>query len=172
MSREENTVHTEHTVVRLVTEIASVGQVLLTRLRVVVVQRLVHPVPDGRSAEEVGRFDGLPVVFQVTAGISHGVCVFRNVERIFHVVRTLHGLACPGDGRILVGTHIHDVVVPFVLYRAGRIIRLDGIVGSHEILARTGLVTQRPDDNRRMVDVRMHQFHHAGYMRILEFRHV
>lgn len=120
MSREENTVHTEHTIVRLVTEIASVGQVLLTRLRVVVVQRLVHPVPDGRSAEEVGRLDSLPVVFQVTAGITHGVRVFRDVERILHIVRTLHGLACPGDGRILVGAI--STMSLFRSYCTGRVV--------------------------------------------------
>ena len=172
MAGEEDTVHTEHTAVGLVAEVASVGQVAVARLRVVVVERLVHPVPDGGSAEEVGRLDSFPVVDEVAHGITHRVSVFRYVEGVLDVVLACHSTTHPRDGRILVGTHVHDVVVALVLNGARGIELMEGIVGRHKVLARPGLVAQRPDDYRRMVDVCMCQLHDACHVGRLKFGHM
>ena len=115
---EYDTVHNELTVVRSIAEITAISQVAFTGFLVIVVHRLVYPVPDCAAAEEVGRFDSFPVVHQVTAGITHRVSIFRNVERIFDVIVAFHSTAHPADGRILVGTHIDDIVVTFILNRA------------------------------------------------------
>ena len=66
-------VHTEHTIVRLVvhTEVATISPVLLSGLRVNVVQCLVYPVPDGTAHKEVGAFYRIPVVNEVAYGVTH-----------------------------------------------------------------------------------------------------
>ena len=68
-----DTVHTEHTVVRLVVhaEVATIAPVLLAGLRVDVVQSLVYPVPDGTTHKEVGALYGVPVVNEVAHGVTH-----------------------------------------------------------------------------------------------------
>ena len=94
------------------------------------------------------------------------------MERIFHVIFTLNGLTSPSDRRILVRTHIHDIVVTLVLNRTAGVELLDGIVGSLEVVTRAGLVTQRPDYDRRMVHMSVYQLHNAGYVSVLEFRNM
>ena len=76
--RTHDSVHAEHSVVRLVvlSEVASVSPVGLAGSRVLLVQSLVHPVPDGATHEEVGALDSIPVVDEVSAGISHGMRIF------------------------------------------------------------------------------------------------
>ena len=49
---------------------------------------------------------------------------------------------------------------------------MEGIVGRHKVLARPGLVAQRPDDYRRMVDVCMCQLHDACHVGRLKFGHM
>ena len=172
MAGEEDAVHAEHAAVGLVAEVASVGQVAVARLRVVVVECLVHPVPNGGSTEEVGRLDSFPVVDEVAHGVAHRVGIFGYVEGVLDVVLARHGTAHPRDGGILVGAHVHDVVVALVLNGARGVELMEGVVGRHEVLARSGLVAQRPDDHGRMVDVRMCQLHDAGHVGCLELGHV
>ena len=68
-----DTIHTEHTVVRLVvhTEVATIAPILLAGLRVDVIQCLVYPVPDGTAHKEVGAFYRIPVVNEVAYGVTH-----------------------------------------------------------------------------------------------------
>ena len=169
---EEDAVHAEHAAVGLVAEVASVGPVAVARLRVIVVDGLVHPVPDGGAAEEVGRFDGVPVVHQVAHGVAHRVGVLRHVEGVLDVVLARHGSLHPGDGRILVRAHVHDVIVALVLHGARGVEGVQGLIGCREVLARSGLVAQRPDDHRGMVDVGVGQLHDTGHVGGLKLRHV
>ena len=162
-------VHAERAVVGLVAEVAAVGPEALAGGLVVIVHGLVHPVPDGAADEEIGAFDGVPVVDEVTAGIAHGVGILGDVVGILHVVFSLDGTLHPRDGRILVGAHVDDVVVAFILHGAAGVESLDGLVGSHEVVARAGLVAQAPDADGRMVDGGMHHFHVAGHVGILQF---
>ena len=111
---EDDSVHHKLAVVWRVAEIASVGQVALV-VASVVVHRLVNPIPDGASAEEVGGLDGVPVVLQISDGITHRVGVFGDVEGVFDVHVAFDSLAHPVDRRILVAAHVYDVVVAFVL---------------------------------------------------------
>ena len=169
-----DSVHAEHAVVWLVvfSEVAAVGPVGLSCGRILLVQRLVNPVPDGSTHKEVGAFDSVPVIYQVTAGVAHGMRILRDVERILQIILALNGSLHPGDGRILIGTHIHDVVVAFILHRATGIVGLDGIVAIYEVLSRTRLVTQAPDNHRRMVDCGVNHLHVSGDVGIAELRNV
>ena len=165
-------VHAEHAVVGLVVhaEVAAVAEEAVTV--VVAIHRLVHPVPDGAADEEVRAFDGVPIVHEVADGVTHGVSIFRDVVGIFDLVVTLHGTLHPGDGRILVGTHVHDVVVAFVLHGAGGVVGFDGVVGFNEVVARSCLVAETPDGDGGVVHVGAHHFHVAGDVSVLELRNV
>ena len=72
---EDDAVHHKLAVVGSIAKVTAIGQVSLPVLRVVI-ERLVDPVPDGPSAEEVGRLDGIPVVLEVAHGIAHGMGIF------------------------------------------------------------------------------------------------
>ena len=167
-----DTVHAEHTVVGFVAEVAAVAPVGLSRFAVVVDNGLVHPVPDGATDEMVRAFHGLPVVHEVAHGVTHRVGVLGDVVGVLHVVRTLDSALHPSDGGVLVGANIYDVVVALVLHGARGVEGLDSLVGSHEVLARAGLIAERPKADGGMVDVGVHHFHVAGHVGIAEFLHV
>ena len=98
--------------------------------------------------------------------------ILRDVERILQLVLALYGSLNPGDGRILVRTHIHDIIVALILNRATGIVSLDGIVAIYESLARTSLVTQTPDYYRRMIHGSVYHLHISGDMSIAELRYM
>ena len=79
---------------------------------------LIHPVPDGAAADVIAGLYGLPEVNEVAAGITHGVGIFADVEGILGTFAALGCELHPANGRILIGAHIHDVVVALVLHRA------------------------------------------------------
>ena len=62
---QHDTVHAEHTVVGPVAMITAIAHILGAVLRICI-YRLIYPIPDGRSAEEVTAFHRLPVVHQIT----------------------------------------------------------------------------------------------------------
>ena len=72
---EHDTVHYELTVVGRIAEVTAISQVAFA-VGGIVVKRLVHPVPDGATTEEVGRLHCIPVINQVTAGIPHRMGIF------------------------------------------------------------------------------------------------
>ena len=169
---EQDAVHAEHAAVGLVPEVAAVGPVAVARCGVIGVERLVHPVPDGGAADEVGRFDGLPVIDQVASGVAHRVGVFGDVERVLDGVSARCGAADPVDRRVLVRAHVHDVVVALVLYRTRGVEGVQGLVGRDEVPARAGLVAQRPDHHRGVVHMGVGQLHDTGHVGCLELRDV
>ena len=160
---EDDAVHDELAVVGRIAEVASVGQVAASVLRVVH-HRLVNPVPDGAAAEEVRRLDGVPVVLQVAHGVAHRVGIFRDVERILDAHLSLHGLAHPAHAGILVGAHVDDVVVALILHGARHVEGLQRSITRLEVVAGTGLVAQTPDHDAGVVHSGPRQFHHAGDM--------
>ena len=93
---QHDAVHAEHTVVGFVAVVTTIAKELCT-IWFVGVDSLVHPVPNGTAAEEVGAFDSLPVVNQITHGVTHRMRVFRNMVWIFHTSLSLNGIAHPFD---------------------------------------------------------------------------
>lgn len=61
------------------------------------------------------------------------------------------------------GDDIHHlgVAILFVVHQPGIIQRFGGVVHGADVAAITGFVTQRPDDDRRMVFLRVHVAHDA-----------
>ena len=94
------------------------------------------------------------------------------MERILQLVLALNGSLHPCDGWILVGTHVHDIVVALILNRATGVVSLDGIVAVHEGLARTSLVTQTPDHHGRMIDCSVNHLHVSCDVGVAELRNM
>ena len=70
--RSDETVDAERSVIGLVAEIATVGEIAIA------LQALVYPVPDG-SANDAGiGIDHIPIFLQITTGITHGVGIFAH----------------------------------------------------------------------------------------------
>ena len=164
-------VHAEHAVVGLVAEVASVAPVFLA-IGGIVVDGLVHPVPDSTSHEEVRALHSVPIIYEVADGVAHGMGVFGDVEGIDEpFLLAFYGCLHPRNRGILVRTHIDDVVVALILHGARGVERLDGFVGFHEVVAGAGLIAQRPDADRGMIDVLMHHLHIACHVLVAELWH-
>ena len=86
---KHHAVHAERAVVGVVAKVAAIGYVARAGGLVVVVNAVVNPFPYRSAANEVGRFYGVPVVYEVAGGVSHGVPVLVDVEGIF-----VRSLAC------------------------------------------------------------------------------
>ena len=91
---------------------------------------------------------------------------------ILDAVVALHGAAHPVDRGILVGAHVDDVVVAFILHGACGVEGLDGVVGFHKVLARSGLVAQAPYHDGGVVHVSVDHLHVACHVSILKLRHM
>ena len=131
---------------------------------------MVHPIPDGTATEKVRTLDSLPIIHEVAQGITHGMGIFRNMIGILDTLPIpLDSITHPIDTGILVGTHINNVIIALVLYGAACVKCLDSIVGCHEVLTRTCLIAQTPDDNAGMVHVTMHHLHVSSNMRSTPF---
>ena len=137
---KHDTIHYKLSVVWSIAEVTTVCQITFAIFGVIV-HSLVYPIPDGTAAEEVGRFDSIPVINQVTASITHRVCIFRDVERIFDVIIPFHSATYPWNGRILVRTHVYNVVVTFILNRARFVGHFQCIVCCYEVLTRAGFIS-------------------------------
>ena len=54
-----------------------------------VINRLVNPVPNATADARVGCFNLLPVLLEVTDGITHCVCIFADEHWLVEVVGVL-----------------------------------------------------------------------------------
>ena len=169
MVGKQDSVHAEHPAVGLVPEVPAVCPVAVSGCGVVIIERLVHPVPDRGPADEVRRLDGLPVVCEVSPGVSHRVRVLGDVERVLDGIASRRGALHPCDRRVLVRSHVDDVVVALVLHRARGVEGVQGVVRRYEVLSRPGLVSERPDHHRGVVHMGVCELHDAGHVRGLEF---
>ena len=92
-----HTIHTEHSVVGLIAEVATIRPVVGCRgktvdsilavhliLRVLhLIHSLVHPVPNGATHHIIGAFDSIPIVLEIAHGVTHRVGILGDMERIF-----------------------------------------------------------------------------------------
>ena len=134
--------------------IAKVTAVCKNHLAVLVLfpKALIHPIPNRRAENHIGRFNCVLIVLQVAHCVAHIVRIFGNVERFLGLVMRSFPLH-PVYARILVGIHIHNGIVALVLQGARLIDCTNRICGSLEVLARACLIAKTPHRNARMVAV-------------------
>ena len=102
----------------------------------------------------------------IAAGVTHRVGIFTKNKRLLRIVLYII-LAIPR-------AHVHraENIGPriigrlLILYRARRIKRTDSLILRDEIVAETGLITHRPNNNRRMVSKSLNHIDAALYVRI------
>ena len=131
-----------------------------------IVDALVDPVPDGTAHARIARLDGVPILAEVTDGVTHGVRILTNKDRFVHVVAVfLH----PRNVGIHLRIEIREAFAAegamnarsFVVHGAGGIHLLRQIVASTEVFAVTALVTQTPHHDRGVVVITRHHFANA-----------
>ena len=88
---------------------------------------------------------------------------------ILHIRLTLRHLLHPGHTGILVTTHTHNIVVSLILNRSAGIKGFYGIIGSLEVITRTGFVAKTPDNNTGVVYMASNHLHITGNMGSLPF---
>ena len=155
-----DTVTAEIEIVRFVAE--TTAEVVTVRQFAIFVDTLVHPVPDTTAYHTVGMvFDIIPIFVEVADRIPHRVCIFAKEERFFalFLILLLHRL----DGRIHTGIHIGDPVLTFVVDRT-RIELACFFIYGVEVLAVSGLITHRPENDGRVVLVALDHADHTIYV--------
>ncbi len=115
---EHHAVHHKLTVAGVITEVATESEVAVAGLRIMIVERLVDPVPDSSTHEMVGAFHRIPVIDETADGVAHRVGILGDVERIFEVELALDGFLYPCYRGVLVGAHVDYVVVALILHWA------------------------------------------------------
>ena len=166
--RQHDSIHTEHTVIGPVAVVATITKIFVS-IGGISVNCLVYPVPNGSTAEVVGTFHCRPIVNQVSGSITHRVGIFRNMVRILHICLTRCNMLNPSYRGILVRTHIHNIVVAFVLYGTASVIVLNGLISRNEVVTGTGFVTQTPNHNGGTVHMRAYHFHITRNVRSTPF---
>ena len=86
------------------------------------------------------------------------------MERILNLHLTLHRISYPGNRRILITTHVDNVIIALILHRTAGVKSLQRLIACLEVISRAGLVAKTPDDNARVVNTCVSLFHHSGYM--------
>lgn len=120
---------------------------LLDLLRII--DGLIYPVPDGSTDGRSTAFDAVPVFFQVTDGIPHGMGILTDEHRfVKRADIRIHPFHTRIHLRIQVTETVSSVRLPvagtFVMDRT--CIQLAGrIVTGLEITSATGLITQTPE---------------------------
>ena len=102
-----DTVGTEVTLMRT-REIISCMQTVNTFLYFMrFINSLVYPVPNSSTDSSRTAFNTFPIFFQVTDGISHGMCIFTHEERFS---KRTYMLIHPVHARIHLGVEITEAV--------------------------------------------------------------
>ena len=157
--------------VRVVAPVAAIGEDTFAADGRVVPEGLVDPVPDGTAHDDIRTLNCRLIVCEVAEGVHHVVGVFGDVEGL--VGLQMGGfLLCPAHGGILIGAHIHNVVVALIVGGAGEVARLDGAFGHGEIAPGPGFVSERPNHNAGLVLVALHHGHDAVNVGIHPFHWV
>ena len=154
-------------------EVAAVGPVGAPHL-VAGAERLVDEVPDEPALKRIVALDDLPVAGEAAHAVAHRVGVFHENERAHRALRR----AALGVVLEPVGTHVHrghDVHVrplpgALVENRPRRIGGPDPVGGAVEDEPVAGLVSERPDDDRRVVAVALDHSPGAVEMRFEPLR--
>ena len=166
--RKNNSVHNKLTVIRIVAKITSVSKVAFAVFGVIV-HRLVNPIPNCTTANKITRLNSFPIIYQISNSISHRMSVFRNMERIFNVVRAFRSSLHPSNRWILIRTHIYNIVISLILNRSRSIKFFQSVVSRYEIFAWSCFISKRPNDNRRAIYRCVSHFQHPSNVRFFPF---
>ena len=177
---EDAAVHHELTVRRRVAEVAAVGDdqpVPSSPFPIpsspfpipLLIQALVHPVPDAAADDYVGTLEGVLIVLQVAHRVHHVVRVFAEEVRTLRI----HVSSAAADAvnrRIHVGVDVGGRPVALVVRGTRPVAFVYRLVGRLEVLAGTRFVAVAPEEDGRMVLVALDHVHVAPHCREREAR--
>ena len=117
-----------------------------------VVQALVNEIPDKATEGARVAIEGIHVFLQIAHGVAHGVFVFAEHHRLVRILVTGDIVVAP----VHLARHVGIVVIAFVVHVAGGVdfVRALAFRGKHVAVA--GFVTERPQDDTRVVLVALH----------------
>ena len=117
------------------------------------VQPLVHVVPDEPPLQLIVRLDHVPVILQVADAVPHGVSVLAEDQRplagLGYVVQEMRNASVHRG----IDVHVRSLDSPLVLDGARRVRLVNPRRRRLEVDAVPALVTERPDDHRRVIAV-------------------
>ena len=125
---------------------AAIREIFFSRLGVGLPQSLVHKVPDIHTLHMVVGLPGIPILIQVTIGVTHGVGIFT-----FNTGLILAGVLHAGGAGIHGGVHIRAAVLALIMGHAGGVQRLGPLLHSVKGGAAAGLVAKGVHDHAGMV---------------------
>ena len=172
--REDQAVHTELTIVRFIAKITAVG---IANASVVegFADGLIRPVPDKTALQARIVAKGLPVIGKIAEAVAHRVGVFAEDQRSL-LARHTDPLFDPPfwhrwNQLVALNASVHRAdnigggavgAAAFILHRAGRVVALQPVIHRFMVAAAAGFISQRPDNNRRVVAVALQHSADAG----------
>ena len=120
--------------------------------------RLVHPVPN-ETALELGIFpDQVPIDVEVAQSVAHGMGIFAHDEGFLFalVLAIFDATGISGIHRAVDIGGGTGVISLFKVDEATGVFLFDPIVTGLEVRTVAALVTQRPQDDARMVEIALH----------------
>ena len=151
----------------IIVEVSSVSP-NLTTLGIGPANRLIDKIPNITTLEFRILAYHIPVLLESTLRVAHCMSIFALDERLVELslvaslpILSRLVLAVVLAARIAVVHRAEDVgelaeCSLLILARARRVFVLDPLVCLLKVLAHTCLIAERPDDNRRMVEVSLH----------------
>ena len=124
-------------------------------------QALVNEVPNEATERARVTVEGVHVFLQITHGVAHSVLVFAQHNRLVGIPIILNCIRT----EVHPAVHIGIVPVAFVMHKARRVDFMSTLTFRGEHVTVTGFVTERPENNRRMVFVALHHGIHAVHSR-------
>ena len=123
-----------------------------TPIRVYLTERLVYPVPHATALCHRIIFEHIPILLQATYAVAHGVHVFAKNERTVNIFLCQIGFD-------FIDTAVHPAINIGVIILLGTFVlngtilfyRFQPVIGTFEVNSVSGFVTQRPNDDGRMV---------------------
>ena len=120
-------------------------------------QSLVYEVPDKASLVDRILAYEVPIFVHSATRVAHSVSILGHDERLLLrrvLAILLHTLRCVVHHGKDVGVRPLDGTLP--MYGARRVVLVNPVLGSREVLRVGSLVAQRPVDNRRVVELVLH----------------
>ena len=120
-------------------------------------QSLISKVPDESTLIHRILTDQFPVLFEATAGVTHGMTVLTLDERtvclgIFQIPFTILRRDIHRTEDIGIRTSARTLI----LHWTAQVLRLDPVIGNCEVRTVNSLITHRPSDNAGMVIIDFH----------------
>ena len=124
---------------------------------------MVSPFPHKAATQPVTTHKHFMIIFQIPGAVPHGMAVFTKYERAFFIFLREEFLNI-FNRRIHTGDHVQNIVrriIQFVdaliVYRACTVQLFDQLGRFTEILTIPALISKRPEDNTRAVNVTRNQ---------------